>query len=215
MQIKYLLPKTSNFAITASGTYGQPVAYNPISSTVGLLLLSIVSTTTATVTPTAASIIEIQGSVDDLEWFTLLSVPVSSLKVPVNGWDVWFKKLHTGSSDDASYAYRYFSRTSHWSRCCNHLPPSSDPQWLIQPRKPLRASMRVFAMSCCAGLPQGKPHRQTSMLPVRCSRTTKWIKWLSRVPLSSVLPSSCPSITKKICVPAPKYGDGSPAQGLP
>lgn len=88
MQIKYLLPKTSNFAITASGGYGQPVAYNPISSTVGLLLLSIVSTATATVTPTAASIIEIQGSVDDLEWFTLLSVPVSSLKVPVNGWDV-------------------------------------------------------------------------------------------------------------------------------
>jgi|LakMenE01Jun11ns_1017448.scaffolds.fasta_scaffold9468069_1 hypothetical protein len=88
MQIKYLLPKTTNFAITNSGAYGAPLAYNPLSSTVGLLLLSIVSTATATVTPTAASIIEIQGSVDDLEWFTLLSVPVSSLKVPVNGWDV-------------------------------------------------------------------------------------------------------------------------------
>ena len=88
MQIKYLLPKTSNFATSTTTIVGSAQAYNPISSTVGLLLLSIVSTTTATVTPTAASIIEIQGSVDDLEWFTLLSVPVSSLKVPVNGWDV-------------------------------------------------------------------------------------------------------------------------------
>ena len=88
MQIKYLLPKTSNFATSTTTIVGSAQAYNPISSTVGLLLLSIVSTATGTVTPTGASIIEIQGTVDDLEWFTLLSVPVSSLKVPVNGWDV-------------------------------------------------------------------------------------------------------------------------------
>ena len=88
MQIKYLLPKTSNFATSTTTIVGSAQAYNPISSTVGLLLLSIVSTATGTVTPTGASIIEIQGTIDDLEWFTLLSVPVSSLKVPVNGWDV-------------------------------------------------------------------------------------------------------------------------------
>ena len=88
MQIKYLLPKTSNFATSTTTIVGSAQAYNPISSTVGLLLLSIVSTATGTVAPTGASIIEIQGTIDDLEWFTLLSVPVSSLKVPVNGWDV-------------------------------------------------------------------------------------------------------------------------------
>ena len=88
MQIKYLLPKTSNFATSTTTIVGSAQAYNPISSTVGLLLLSIISTATGTVTPTGASIIEIQGTIDDLEWFTLLSVPVSSLKVPVNGWDV-------------------------------------------------------------------------------------------------------------------------------
>ena len=88
MQVKYLLPKTSNFATSTTTIVGSAQAYNPISSTVGLLLLSIVSTATGTVTPTGASIIEIQGTIDDLEWFTLLSVPVSSLKVPVNGWDV-------------------------------------------------------------------------------------------------------------------------------
>jgi hypothetical protein len=88
MQIKYLLPKTSNFPTSQATIVGPAQAYNPLSSTVGLLLLSIVSTQTATVTPTGASIIEIQGTVDDLEWFTLLSVPVSSLKIPVNGYDV-------------------------------------------------------------------------------------------------------------------------------
>ena len=88
MQVKYLLPKASNFATSNASINGPTLVYNPLSSTVGLLLLSIVSTTTNTVTPTAASIIEIQGTVDDLEWFTLLSVPVGSLKIPVNGWDV-------------------------------------------------------------------------------------------------------------------------------
>lgn len=86
MQTKYLLPKTYNFA-TTGGITGPTVQYNPISSTVGLLLLSIVSSTT-TATTVGVSTIDVQGSVDDVEWFCLLSVPVASLKVPVGGVDV-------------------------------------------------------------------------------------------------------------------------------
>jgi hypothetical protein len=86
MQIKYLLPKTSNFATNSSIT-GPTHPYNPISSTVGLLLLSLVSSTT-TATTVGTATIEVQGTVDDVEWFTLLSVPVGSLKMPVGHFDV-------------------------------------------------------------------------------------------------------------------------------
>ena len=82
MQTKLLLPAAGN-AINASIT-GTTLQYNPISSTVGLLLLSIVTTTAGTVTLASASI-ELQGSVNDVEWFTLLSVPVGSLKISQGG----------------------------------------------------------------------------------------------------------------------------------
>lgn len=82
MQTKLLLPAAGNL-INASIT-GSTIQYNPISSTVGLLLLSLFTTTTAAVTLASASI-ELQGSVNDVEWFTLLSVPVGSLKISQGG----------------------------------------------------------------------------------------------------------------------------------
>jgi hypothetical protein len=86
MQIKYLLPKATNFT-TGSSITGPTQQYNPISSTVGLLLLSLVSYATSATTVGTATI-EVQGTVDDVEWFTLLSVPVGSLKMPVGSADV-------------------------------------------------------------------------------------------------------------------------------
>jgi hypothetical protein len=86
MQTKYLLPKATNYA-TTGGFTGPIQQYNPISSTVGLLMLSVVSTTTAAVTVGSATI-ELQGSVDDVEWFTILSTPIGSLKLPVNTVDI-------------------------------------------------------------------------------------------------------------------------------
>jgi hypothetical protein len=82
MQTKLLLPAAGN--LINAGITGSIVQYNPISSTVGLLLLSLVTTTTAAVTLASASI-ELQGSVNDVEWFTLLSVPVGSLKISQGG----------------------------------------------------------------------------------------------------------------------------------
>ena len=82
MQTKLLLSAAGS-PINA-GITGSIVQYNPISSTVGLLLLSIVTTTAGTVTLASASI-ELQGSVNDVEWFTLLSVPVGSLKTSQGG----------------------------------------------------------------------------------------------------------------------------------
>ena len=82
MQTKLLLSAAGS-PINA-GITGSIVQYNPISSTVGLLLLSIVTTTAGTVTLASASI-ELQGSVNDVEWFTLLSVPVGSLKISQGG----------------------------------------------------------------------------------------------------------------------------------
>ena len=82
MQTKLLLSAAGS-PINA-GITGSIVQYNPISSTVGLLLLSLVTTTTAAVTLASASI-ELQGSVNDVEWFTLLSVPVGSLKISQGG----------------------------------------------------------------------------------------------------------------------------------
>ena len=82
MQTKLLLPAAGT--LINAGITGSIVQYNPISSTVGLLLLSLVTTTTAAVTLASASI-ELQGSVNDVEWFTLLSVPVGSLKISQGG----------------------------------------------------------------------------------------------------------------------------------
>ena len=82
MQTKLLLSAAGS-PINA-GITGSIVQYNPISSTVGLLLLSIVTTTAGTISLASASI-ELQGSVNDVEWFTLLSVPVGSLKTSQGG----------------------------------------------------------------------------------------------------------------------------------
>ena len=82
MQTKLLLPAAGN--LINVGITGTTLQYNPISSTVGLLLLSIVTTTAGTVTLASASI-ELQGSINDVEWFTLLSVPVGSLKISQGG----------------------------------------------------------------------------------------------------------------------------------
>jgi len=82
MQTKLLLPAAGT--LINAGITGSTIQYNPISSTVGLLLLSLVTTTTAAVTLASASI-ELQGSVNDVEWFTLLSVPVGSLKISQGG----------------------------------------------------------------------------------------------------------------------------------
>ncbi len=82
MQTKLLLPAAGN--LINVGITGTTLQYNPISSTVGLLLLSLVTTTGAAVTLASASI-ELQGSVNDVEWFTLLSVPVGSLKTSQGG----------------------------------------------------------------------------------------------------------------------------------
>jgi len=82
MQTKLLLPAAGN--LINAGITGSTIQYNPISSTVGLLLLSLFTTTTAAVTLASASI-ELQGSVNDVEWFTLLSVPVGSLKISQGG----------------------------------------------------------------------------------------------------------------------------------
>ena len=85
MQTKLLLPAAGS-AISSQIT-GSIVQYNPISSTVGLFLLSIVSTVNNTVTIASATI-DLQGSVDDVVWVTLLNVPVGSLKTPVNQTDI-------------------------------------------------------------------------------------------------------------------------------
>ena len=79
MQTKLLLPAAGS-PISGNIT-GDVIQYNPISSTVGLFLLSIVSTVTTPIAVTSASV-DLQGSVDDVVWFTLLSVPVGSLKAP-------------------------------------------------------------------------------------------------------------------------------------
>ena len=86
MQTKYILLKTQNYSTTSSFV-GQTLQYNPISSTVGLLLLSVVSTNTNAVTVGSATI-DLQGSVDDVEWFTILSTPIGSLKQPLNSVDI-------------------------------------------------------------------------------------------------------------------------------
>jgi len=82
MQTKLLLPAAGT--LINAGITGSTIQYNPISSTVGLLLLSLFTTTAAAVTLASASI-ELQGSVNDVEWFTLLSVPVGSLKISQGG----------------------------------------------------------------------------------------------------------------------------------
>lgn len=85
MQTKLLLSAAGS-AISGQIT-GSIVQYNPISSTVGLFLLSIVSTVTTPIAPTSATV-DLQGSVDDVVWVTLLNVPVGSLKTPVNQTDI-------------------------------------------------------------------------------------------------------------------------------
>ena len=85
MQTKLLLPAAGS-AISGQIT-GSIVQYNPISSTVGLFLLSIVSGVNNTVAITSATI-DLQGSVDDVVWVTLLNVPIGSLKTPVNQTDI-------------------------------------------------------------------------------------------------------------------------------
>ena len=83
MQTKLLLP--SGGSLIAIGITGSTIQYNPISSTVGLLLLSLVTNATGGTIALASASIELQGSVNDLEWFTLLSVPVGSLKTSQGG----------------------------------------------------------------------------------------------------------------------------------
>ena len=85
MQTKLLLPAAGS-PISGNIT-GDVIQYNPISSTVGLFLLSIGSTTSNAVAITSASV-ELQGSVDDVVWFTLLSVPVGSLKALAGMTDI-------------------------------------------------------------------------------------------------------------------------------
>jgi hypothetical protein len=85
MQTKLLLPATGS-AISGNIT-GSIVQYNPISSTVGLFLLSIVSTVNNAIAITSATV-DLQGTVDDVVWVSLLNVPVGSLKAPVNQTDI-------------------------------------------------------------------------------------------------------------------------------
>ena len=87
MQIKFLV-SGNTFSTISTGSNSATTAYNPISSTVGLLVLSINQTTTGTYVAGTGSI-ELQGSVNGAEWYTLHSVLPSAFKVSAsNGFDL-------------------------------------------------------------------------------------------------------------------------------
>ena len=87
MQIKFLV-SGNTFSTISTGSNSATTAYNPISSTVGLLVLSINQTTTGTYVAGSGSI-ELQGSVNGTEWYTLHSVTSSAFKASAaNGADL-------------------------------------------------------------------------------------------------------------------------------
>ena len=87
MQVKNLI-SGNTFSTISTGANSTTTAYNPISSTVGLLVLSMNQTTTGTYVAGTGSI-ELQGSVNGTEWYTLHSVTPAVFKASAaNGADL-------------------------------------------------------------------------------------------------------------------------------